>query len=100
MASCASRSPPLQFKARNYVSEDIRGRKISKSSLSTSLILNGADRERSLSAILGDTCNPSRIAAAAEGSDLLIHEATSSNKEAAMAVSRGHSSAGKSNTVL
>ena len=44
--------------------------------------------------ILGDTCNPSNIAEAAQGADVLVHEATCSNADRTIALTKKHSTAG------
>lgn len=44
--------------------------------------------------ILGDTCDPSALTDHAMDADVLVHEATCSNEDHAVALSRGHSTAG------
>ena len=44
--------------------------------------------------ILGDTCNPRGIAEAAQGADVLVHEATCTNAERTVALAKKHSTPG------
>lgn len=44
--------------------------------------------------ILGDTCDPSALTEHAMDADVLVHEATCSNEDLTVALSRGHSTAG------
>jgi ribonuclease BN (tRNA processing enzyme) len=44
--------------------------------------------------VLGDTCDPSAIGPFAEGADVLVHEATCADADRAVALSKGHSTAG------
>ena len=44
--------------------------------------------------ILGDTCDPSALTEHAMDADVLVHEATCSNEDLSVALSRGHSTAG------